>query len=151
MLSAERLREEINYNPDTGEFSDLHGSVLGWSDHGYRRLNIGGVKVYAHRLAWLYMTGQWPTNKIDHFDGDKGNNRFSNLREATDRINAQNVHEAQSNNSTGFLGVSPKRKRFEARIYREGSQIRLGIFDSPEAAHAAYVVAKRIHHEGCTI
>jgi len=88
---------------------------------------------------------------MDHLDGNGLNNKFSNIREATDVVNAQNIRAAQKNNQLGVLGVYRKRDRFIARIYFDGEQKIVGRFDTPEEAHAAYVAAKRRHHEGCTI
>lgn len=154
-ITAARLRELLNYDPATGVFTRRQGSLSGRKagsyDHGYWSISVDCKEYYAHRLAWLYVTGEWPKSKIDHKDCDRGNNRFDNLREASDEVNSQNLRAAQSNNGTGFLGVSKKRNRFEARIFRDRGLIRLGVFDTPEQAHAAYIAAKRVHHEGCTI
>jgi len=157
-LTAELLRELLNYNPASGVFTRRKacnghraGEVAGWTEHGYVRVVVAGVKLYAHQLAWLYMTGSLPRNKMDHLDGNGLNNKFSNIREATDVVNAQNIRAAQKNNQLGVLGVYRKRDRFIARIYFDGEQKIVGRFDTPEEAHAAYVAAKRRHHEGCTI
>lgn len=152
-LTAERLRNEILYDPGTGLFTrKATGQRAGWGEsHGYRKISIGCVKYYEHRLAWLYMIGEWPKNKIDHIDGDRSNNAFANLREATDAVNAQNIKNAQTNNKLGLLGVYQKSHRFIARIYANGRETVIGRFDSAEEAHVAYLTAKRIVHEGCTI
>lgn len=155
MIEQTRVREMLDYDPETGVFRRKtawrRGRAVGASDGRYLVMSIDRRKVYLHRLAWLYMTGRWPENKIDHINGDPADNRFSNLREASDEINSQNLRSAKARNATGLLGVSRKRHRYEARIYFAGRQVRLGVFDAPEEAHSAYVEAKRKFHEGCEI
>jgi hypothetical protein len=160
ILTQERLRELLHYNPDTGIFTRLVrtsqnmrvGDIAGNLDcRGYLVFCICGIKYYAHRVAWLYMTGKWPVDEIDHINGIKNENRWENLREATPTINVQNQRKAQKGNKSGFLGVSPHRKRFVAWIKSNDGQRYLGIFDTPELAHQAYLEAKRKLHPGCTI
>lgn len=100
-------------------------------------------KVYlAHRLAWLYMTGEWPPKEIDHRDGDGLKNRWKNLRAATSTQNGANSR-ISSKNTTGFKGVSFNKQagRYCANIKVRGKQKWLGSFDAPEPAHAAYLAA----------
>jgi hypothetical protein len=152
--------ELLHYNPDTGIFTRLKdsgsrgkaGKVSGTRClNGYLRVGVGGEEYYAHRLAWLYMTGEWPMQQIDHIDGVRSNNRFSNLRCADPALNGQNQRRAQSDSLTGVLGVTKKRKRFRAQIAVGGVNRALGTFDTPELAHAAYIKAKRELHPGCTL
>lgn len=95
-----------------------------------------------HRLAWLYMTGEWPTDEIDHRDRDPSNNRWSNLREATHKQNLSNqgIH---SNNRLGIRGVEKHGKRFRAYLGVEGKKVILGWFDTAEEAGAARDAAGR--------
>jgi hypothetical protein len=162
-LTAERLRELLNYDPDTGVFTrktsaggECAGKIAG-TRRRYRktRIEIGIGIDYAdyraHRLAWLYVYGKWPVGHIDHKDGNPLNNAISNLREATGSLNGQNLRKARRDNKSGLLGVSPNRLRWSASIKADGRKHHLGTFDTAEEAHAAYVAAKRKLHEGCTI
>jgi hypothetical protein len=98
-LTANRLREVLDYNSETGVFTwrvalrprMKIGTVAGWLDErGYRRVRIDARPYLAHRLAWLWMTGEWPSGRLDHRDGDPGNNCWSNLREAMQSQNSAN-------------------------------------------------------------
>ena len=99
------------------------------------------------------MTGRWPQKSIDHINGDGSDNRWANLRDVDQKTNAQNLREAHADNKAGLLGVHKGRKyaRWKAAIYVDGKTKKLGLFESAEAAHAAYVEAKRLLHAGCTI
>jgi hypothetical protein len=103
------------------------------------------------RLAWFYTTGAWPKDQIDHIDGNKSNNRFANLREATPSQNTQNQRRAMRTNKLGILGVILARGKFRAQIWFDGKNKFLGYFATAEAAHAAYLAAKRKFHPTCTI
>lgn len=162
VLSVEELKENLHYNPETGIFTRIKanygtvkiGDIAGTlTSMGYIAIRVGAIHYQAHRLAWLYMTGEMPTEFIDHIDCIKSNNRFCNLRESTNRQNAQNLKKAQKHNSTGFLGVSydKKRDKFKASIYKNGKSKHLGRFDTAKEAHEAYLCAKREFHEFCTI
>ncbi len=148
-LTADRLRELLHYNPDTGEFVWLEGRstvtagmVAGSNDHkGYWRMQIDGRVYRAHRLAWLYMTGQWPDGLIDHRDRDRTNNRFSNLRKATPSQNAANGRARR----TGLKGAHRNRGRWEAKVRKNGKAIYLGSFATEAEAHAAYLLGAREH------
>lgn len=164
-LTAARLRELLSYNPETGEFirlaaggkrltrPDTVGPVVGAGNHlGYKQVSVAGMQYQAHRVAWLYMTGAWPTGQIDHINGDGKDNRWCNLRDVAPRVNSQNQRAARSDNGIGMLGVYPNHKRFMAKISTpEKRNLYLGTFDTAEEAHAAYLQAKRKFHEGCTI
>jgi len=162
MLTQERLKELLHYDQKTGVFTwrDARngrvkiGSIAGTvQKKGYRQIEIDGKGHKESRLAWLYMTGEWPPEQVDHEDTNRANNAWSNLRLATNKTNAQNKRKAQSNNATGVLGVGqrPSRGGFRARITVDGKTINLGRFNTEEAAHVAYVQAKRSMHEGCTL
>ena len=164
-LTAQRLRELVTYDPDSGLFTRIVcadrsaiGPICGKPHRGYLYIRmIGQAKFFAHRLAWLYMTGEWPACNIDHIDGNGMNNRWANLREALRNINAQNKRKAHVTNLSGLLGVYPRRYRgeptgvFRAEISVGDRRIYLGSFKSAEEGHAAYVEAKRRLHEGCTL
>lgn len=121
---------------------------------GYLQICINRKLMQAHRLAWLYMHGELPKNIIDHIDGNKANNRILNLRDIDRKGNSQNTKKAKSTNkASGLLGVSKNKKlnKFTARITVSYKSIFLGLFDTPELAHDAYVKAKRRLHSTCEI
>lgn len=155
-LTAARLREILHYNPDTGEFTYLvkhslrsraglvtKGSANG---NGYFRLRIDGHLRYVHRLAWLYMTGQWAEVEIDHINGDGTDNRFCNLRLATRSQNARNT-TIRSDNRSGFRGVhwNSQVRKWQAEIKIGKRRLYLGRFSTPEAGREAYCKAAREH------
>lgn len=158
-LTPERLRYLLSYNPETGVLIWIGGkrkkrigtTAGGPGQGGYLRLMVDGQRYMLHRLAWLHVTGKWPVNEIDHISGDKKDNRFKNLREATREINTQNMRTPRKDNKCGFLGVSFNRDRFLASIEYNKQRVYLGSYKKPELAHAAYLTAKRELHAGCTI
>lgn len=164
-LTPERLREVLDYDPETGLFRWKNmrhvfvkpGDVAGTLEpRGYIRIGIDGEIHKAHRLAWLYVHGVWPAHYIDHINCIKDDNRIANLRDATDHINAQNIRTPNARNISGQIGVHRTTSRgkpwkWRARITIEGKRVLIGDFNTPEEAGAAYLAAKRKHHEGCTI
>lgn len=159
-LTAESLRDRIAYDCDTGEFVWLKtpqhsyvGTIANrMNKKGYEVVRIWGHPFSAHRLAWLYVTGSWPSGDIDHINGDSSDNRFSNLRCVDNQINRENLRKSHGDSVTQYLGVSRHGKSgFQARIRVKGKTIFLGTHKTPEAAHMAYLNAKRTHHQGCTI
>lgn len=119
---------------------------------GYRQACIGkSTSVYLHIVAWYLHHKEWPAGIIDHINGDRSDNRMSNLRIVTHAENIQNQRAANRRNRLGVLGVSRAGQRFAAHIRKSGRSYRLGTFDTAEAAHAAYVDAKRKLHAGCTL
>lgn len=100
----------------------------------------------AARLAWLYMTGEWPEHLIDHFDGNTLNDCFDNLFEVTATKNNQNRHKASTTSNSKLIGAMAGYKGWRARIRVNGQRIDLGTYDTPEKAHEAYMTAKRSHH-----
>jgi hypothetical protein len=161
LLTSERANELLSYDKTTGDITwrigrrrTKAGELAGNSmPNGRVRICVDQHDYYAYRLAWLLETGSWPKFEIDHKDGDVTNNRFSNLRDAPRATNSQNRRKALiTNKSTGVLGVSKKRNKFEARIRPPGcGYIHLGTFESVDEAHAAYLDAKRKLHEGNTL
>lgn len=149
-LSVERLRELLAYDPGTGLFTWLvsrgpakAGALAGsLSPIGYFQIRIDQTLYYVHRLAWLYMTGEWPKDQIDHADGNKTNNRFANLREATQSENSANTG-LRPHNTSGFKGAYwiAERQKWLASIKIEGRTKFLGYFLTAEEAHAAYKTA----------
>lgn len=138
MITQSYLKEIINYCPESGVFTwrvyrkgsspgDVAG-VLRDSD-GYRRISINGKTYASHRLAFLYMTGSFPENHIDHIDQIRDNNRWSNIRVVTPQENQKN-RSMTKRNTSGFTGVSWYERSGEwvARIKADGKQIHLGYF-----------------------
>lgn len=158
-LTPERLRELLHYDPATGVFTWLvahgrhgrfpAGAIAGYkNDKGYLYIWLDGRFYRLHRLAWLYVHGQWPEDQIDHRDTIREHNRIDNLRPATNAQNAQNQHAAPRNNTTGCTGVSfykPSGK-WLSRIMSNGKAIHLGYHDTMAAAVAARLAAKRAYH-----
>ena len=159
-LTAERLREVLDYDPETGVFvrkvakrgcraGSVAGSVM---KIGYVEIGVNGERHLAHRLAWFWVHGVLPNGYIDHIDGDKANNRIANLRDVDQTVNMQNLKTARRDNtSCGLLGVCPNRKRWAAQIIVKGVTYHLGTFDTPEQAHQVYIGAKRLLHSGNTL
>ena len=154
-LTAERLRELLHYDPETGVFTNRisrrrvrAGDVAGGLDgKGYVLIGIDKVKYRAHHLAWLYVHGEWPPDEMDHKDLVRHHNWITNLRLATQAQNNANRRKYR-NNKSGFKGVYSSQGRWRAmiRIDRRGRHI--GCFDTPEEAHAAYVAkAKELFGE----
>lgn len=144
-LSAEGLREMLHYDPETGAFRWLcdpgcpnrkAGTIAGGDNgSGYIRIGISGRKYYAHRLAFFYMTGDWPKAPVDHQDGNSLNNKWKNLREADRSNNAANMKTPRSNTS-GVKGVtwSKKEEKWVAQICVNYRNIYLGSFDCIDQA-----------------
>lgn len=161
-LTSSQLRAAVEYDPATGLFrrtKKTRRGSLDWiagtpNNWGHFRVSINGSLYLAHRLAWLYMTGEWPAKEIDHINCEKSDNRFVNLREADDAITTQNRRSVtRTKKSCGLLGAykSKSRKPWMAIIGVKGRSIYLGLFDTAAEAHAAYIGAKRLHHKGCTL
>lgn len=159
-LTHARLLEVLAYDPETGVFTwrvrrNQHagpGTVAGRLHDGYVYITVDRKDLAAHRLAWFYMHKAWPNGMLDHKDTARNHNRIDNLREATNRMNTQNVRVARANSRSGLLGVSWNRGRWTSNIRSpDGRQINLGRFDDPQKAHEAYVTAKRELHAGNTL
>lgn len=127
-------------------------AVVGTSHgEGYLVVTVFGQKLLVHRVAFAIANGAWPDGHLDHIDGDRANNRLSNLRVASPGENNQNQRHARSDSGSGLLGVRRMRTRWQAVIKVDGSRKHLGTFDTPEEAHAAYVAAKRDLHPYSTL
>lgn len=160
MLTPERARELFAYEPTIGILTNridrcstsLTGNVAGTLEkNGRMRVAVGANKYLVHRVIWLYMTGAWPSNVIDHIDGNPANNVWGNLRDVPLSINAQNQKNHHENNKVGFAGVDAHRGRWRAQIRVNYTKKHIGMFDTPEEAHQAYIDAKRKYHPGCVI
>lgn len=161
MLTQEYLKELLHYDPLTGIFvwiacrlnGKKSGEVAGWIDNGYVKISIDNKNYRAHRLAWLYVYGVWPTKHIDHRDHHRSNNRIDNLRDVTQTENNQNQLCAYRNNKLGILGVCFHKAvgKYEAKISINNKQISLGFYKTPEDAEQVYLKTKREVHSTCTI
>jgi hypothetical protein len=148
------LIRALHYNPETGVFTRIIGGAIAGTvgkDNRYRKICVLGKQYYAHRLAWLYMTGEWPPEQVDHRDCDRDNNRWGNLRLATSAQNKWNA-VLRKDNRTGLKGVKLHTQyeipHWVARVRFEHKEHHLGVFNCPVAAHLAYVVASsRLHGE----
>jgi hypothetical protein len=116
-----------------------------------RTMRVDWVLYEEHRLVWLYHTGEWPDNPIDHINGNPKDNRIENLRSVSHVVNMQNQRRAMSTSKTGLLGAFPWKGKFLAQITVDGRIRNLGVFKTAQEAHEAYVKAKREFHDGCTI
>ena len=162
VITAERLRKLLDYDAETGEFRwrvaagrAKAGDLAGY-DHGtgYRGVSVDGRLYRLHRLAWLHVTGCWPAEHIDHINGVGSDNRWLNLRSASNSQNMQNQRIAPSSNkSSGLLGATwdKKAKRWKSLIMADRRNIHLGYFDTAEEAHDAYLKAKANLHPFQTI
>lgn len=158
LVAPAEIRALFEYDSKTGVLKWRIPDRVAGSLHGkgYLRVKIHGVSFMAHRVAWAHYYGSWPVpwpiGEVDHWDGDKANNRIKNLRDVTRKINSQNRREARSGTS-GHIGVSKRRGdiKFRAFIRVDGKQKYLGRFNLEEDAATAYLQAKRKYHEGCTI
>jgi hypothetical protein len=162
LFDADFLKSIITYDPITGIFTWKYRYDVpkNWnSKHafrvagtiskttGYTVIQIGkGLHYNAARLAWLYMTGKWPTDQIDHKNLIRDDDRFENLREATNSQNNSNKR-AQSNNQCGHRGIYLHNgKVWRARINHNGKQIELGCFVNLEDAIDARKKAEEKYH-----
>lgn len=141
---AARAQELLRYDPETGKmiWRVSQGRVRAGTEAGtftsdgyHRKVQIDGRNYLAHRLAWLIVTGEWPTEEIDHISGDGLDNRWSNLREATHTVNGRNA-KRYSHNTSGFTGVGWHKasRKWQANIKVNGTYIHLGCFDDLTAA-----------------
>lgn len=148
-LSQAELKSQMTYDPETGYFTSASGRRVGYKcKDGYMQITMAdNSQRKAHRLAWLYMTGHFPNGILDHIDGDRTNNRWDNLREASFSQNAMNGRH-RSNNTSGYKGVSfdKKYQKYEAYIWKDNRKKFLGFFDCPQEASMAYQRASEVMH-----
>lgn len=141
MLTQEELRKELLYVPATGGFY-RKGNLVGNRHHsGYMRIMVLGKRYQSHRLAWLYIHGEWP-NEIDHINHIKDDNRISNLRNVTRKENLKNI-SISSRNKSGVVGVSWHRgsRKWQADIKVDKKTVYLGIFQDKFEAICARLSA----------
>lgn len=160
MLTAERVREVLNYDPETGVFTwiknttlrNLIGKTAGCKDlrSGHKRIiiRIDSELHMAHRLAWLYMTDEWPPSLVDHINGNGLDNRWANLRLASVAQNMANS-KARVDNKSGIKGVQQQKNKsstWMARITVNRKNIYIGTYATKQEAHQAYLAAAKKYH-----
>lgn len=155
-LTQKRLKELLRYDAETGIFTRLvaagnakAGDIAGnLTSYGYIQIMIDCRSYLSHRLAFLYMTGEFPSDECDHTNHIRNDNRWENIREADRTMNMKNVSMA-SNNTSGYNGVVWYRGRWYARIYVDSKNIYLGCFIDISDAVAARKAAniKYGYHE----
>lgn len=157
-LTQDDLRKDLHYDPQTGVFTWLSdnprkgnsrkGLTAGTTHKtGYKMIWVSGRHYLAHRLAWLYVHGEWPKDLIDHIDGNRSNNCLSNLRPATNSQNKSNG-KCYRHNTSGYKGVSKFRNKWRAQVMHNYKMVYLGLFLTKEEAHEAYLqAAQRLQGE----
>lgn len=158
-LTATRVREVFDYSPDTGVLtykisrsrSPGGKAANARAVNGYVVVRLDGRLHGGHRIAWVHAHGELPSGEIDHINGDRADNRLSNLRDVSRAINNQNRRGPGTLSSSGFLGVSRFRDKWRAIIRVDGKKNYLGTFDTPQMAYEVYLEAKRRLHPGCEI
>lgn len=160
MVTADRVRQVLHYNPDTGVFTwketlsrrAVKGKVAGVvANNGYIHIGVDEGVYLAHRLAWLYVYGVWPTKEVDHINQRKTDNRISNLREVTRAENMQNRSKVRADNSTGATGVywCKQRDRWLVKVSINGKTVQVGRYkDFDEAVSARKEAVKQHYIEG---
>lgn len=167
-LTAERLREVLDYDLETGVFkwryrpekrvqwngrfaNKAAGSVD--PDTGYWRIRIGDKLYYSHRLAFLYVLGNWPRHEVDHKNLERNDCRWNNLREATHSQNGLNKKIDPSRNRSGFKGVSLDRRsgKWVAEATIGGRRYRKWGFSSAELAYSHYSEVMQKHSDGFAV
>lgn len=165
MITQYLLKRYLHYDPDTGVFTWLERQPSDFSDgcqtkehncmswnkrnagkaagsihgSGYIHIRFNKKSYSAHILAWIYMTGKKPNIDIDHKNNNKVDNRFSNLRLATESQNVGNS-KMRKNNKSGLKGIFKSKRKWRALGSKGGKKSHLGYFDCPAAAHFAYVI-----------
>ena len=155
ILTQERLRFLMDYDPDTGRFTrkvkvknQPAGTPVGTSGtRGYLQCSIDGKPYKLHRLAWLYVHGIWPSDQIDHINHNTSDNRLCNLREVSCAENHQN-RARKTNSASGYLGVTWHKRdhRWQAHLEVNGKAIHLGSYRDLTDALAARQQAELKFH-----
>lgn len=152
-LTQTALQQLLNYDPITGQFSWATrvsqrckpGDPANGRDNGngYRQITLQGEAFMAHRLAWLYVYGEWPKEEIDHINGNRSDNRITNLRKASRKQNMENKR-LYRNSTSGVRGVSwdKKSQKWRAHIRSNGKSAHLGFYEDLGEASAAARAAR---------
>ena len=148
-MNIEELKEYFKYDPDTGKLfwnkrpsnRVIVGSEVGnYNDQGYKVCRFKGKALRVHRVVWAITKGEHPSEFIDHINGDRGDNRIDNLRVVSNAENLQNMKEAK-----GYTHHK-KLNKWMAQIAVNKEHKYLGIFNTKQEAHAAYLKAKKELH-----
>jgi hypothetical protein len=160
-LTAARLKEVLSYDPVTGHFTwkprrDLPRRLIGQragtvATRGYRQICVDGTAFLEQRLAWLYVTEEWPKDVIDHINRNTGDNRFANLRDCSLAENCWNTEPRE--NTSGVTGASwdANANAWRAQISIDGKVKYLGLFPTADAAGTAYAAAAVKHRSGAPL
>jgi hypothetical protein len=157
-MGIHEITQFLKYDPDSGLFTwyrisksarhikigDIAGHI---NSHGYIQIKFFGRKYQAHRLAYLFMTKNYPEIEVDHINGLRHDNRFCNLRLVSHSENCHNI-QMPRHNTSGYVGVSwhKKAQKWAAVIRLNGKSRHLGLFTDPEEAHRTYLKAKAELH-----
>lgn len=146
MITQGRLKELVRYEPNDGQFTRVSNGAIAGSIFkiGYVYLTLDDRKYLAHRLAWLYVTGEWPNALLDHINGSRVDNRFANLRLASYLGNSGN-RGPNKNNKSGYKGVFRSGRTWTAQISLYGKHTHLGCWPSQIEAASAYDLAAVKH------
>ena len=154
-LAQDALKSVLNYEPATGAWTwrvrrggtANAGSPAGWLEKstGYIRIAVLGVKEYGHRLAFLYVEGEFPPNDVDHIDRDGSNCRWANLRHATTSQNLA-YRVVKKSSRSGVRGIRKRGSVWEVRVNKDGTQVHRSLHQNKEDAAAAYASAAKTHH-----
>lgn len=156
MLTRERMKELLTYDPNTGEIrriktisgNAVKGMLAGSiKPNGYVQIQVDGKCYLGHRLAWLHEFGEFPVGILDHINGNRQDNRIGNLRQVTA---SQNCHNEllRTNNTSGVKGVTwdKRRKSWAAKFWHERKCINVGNFKSLEEAKEAVMRKRKEAH-----
>ena len=149
--SREIVSEYLDYDPQTGVFrwkqlaayrrkpGEIAGAVRnsGRDKTGHRHINIFGHRYPATHIAWLLMTGEWPSRQIDHKNNIGTDDRWTNLRLATQLQNIMN-NSVRSDNTSGYKGVHPYKRGKRSKWVTQIGDRHIGYFQTAEEAARAY-------------
>ena len=158
MIDQDELKRQLYYDPETGIFTQAAlgrrnnrsyiGKEIGsLNNSGYLAVRINYKSYLLHRLAWLYMYGEWPEYQIDHINLNRTDNRFANLRKASNAENNRNTN-LRSTNKSGVKGVywNKSNSKWRARVQFNGKFTHLGYHSTIESASAAYNAFAQKHY-----
>ena len=161
-VTQQLVREIVHYDPESGVFTWLKKyspkstrihvgqQAGGLGRDGYIRINIAGVTVGAHRLAFLYMDGYLPEQSVDHVNRNRADNRWANLREATQQCQMRNK-SMMRNNSSGITGIywCKVKRKWRVEIGEQRSRF-VGLFsDLLDAAYARFAAEQCLGFRDC--
>lgn len=157
-ITHNELIAKISYESETGNFfwnvnsgsRAKIGQKLGSYDmYGYLTVRINKKSYKLHRLAWFYVHKIWPENDVDHINGIRNDNRLCNLRCASRKTNLEN-RTCKSESETGLYGAyyDKRKRKYYSAISHHNIKIHLGMFESAQEAHNAYIDAKQKLHAG---